>query len=74
MQASFHAAQNHRKYSEASDSSLLESFLIEDDEEQNTSVDEDSEFVLVADQEAPDTETCVWEETVSGIKVFSYNC
>ncbi|CAG5087134.1 Oidioi.mRNA.OKI2018_I69.PAR.g11464.t1.cds [Oikopleura dioica] len=68
MQASFHASQNHRKYSEASDSSLLESFLIEDDEEQNTSVDEDSEFVLVADQEAPDTETCVWEETVSGIK------
>ena len=78
MQASFHATQKretcggNRKYSETSDSSLIESFLIEDDEEHDTSVDEDSEFVLVADQEAPDTETCVWEETISGIKVFFY--
>lgn len=77
MQASFHAAQKienkeyagNRKYSEASDTSLIESFLIEDDEENSACIEDDSEFVLVADQEAPDTETCVWEETISGIKV-----
>jgi len=76
MQASFHAAQKNenkeyggsRKYSEASDCSLIESFLIEDDEENSASIEDESEFVLVADQEAPDTETCVWEETISGIK------
>ena len=78
MQASFHAAQTqnsggNRKYSEASDTSLIESFLIEDDEENSASIEDDSEFVLVADQEAPDTETCVWEETISGIKVLIFS-
>lgn len=80
MLASFHAAQKienkeyagNRKYSEASDTSLIESFLIEDDEENSACIEDDSEFVLVADQEAPDTETCVWEETISGIKVLLF--
>lgn len=60
---------DHRKYSEQSDTgSLLESSFIEVDDSKDDSLDDDSEFVLVTDQETPDSETCTWEETIAGLK------
>jgi len=58
----------NRKYSEASDTSLIESFAFELDEDTHHDPDDDTEFVLVNDSEAPDSETCTWEECIATIK------
>jgi len=58
-----------RKYSEQSDTSLLESFAFELDEMgRRDDTDDDAEFVLVTDSETPDSETCTWEECIATIK------
>jgi len=53
-----------RRCSEQSDISLVESFIEEADDFNETG----DEFVLVDDQETPDSETCTWEECIASIK------
>jgi len=55
-----------RRCSEQSDISLVESFIEEADDFNETG----DEFVLVDDQETPDSETCTWEECIASIKVI----
>ena len=58
-----------RRFSEQSDISLVDSFVETDDF--SNSEDQVDEFVLVDDNETPDSETCTWEECIATIKVYS---
>jgi len=53
-----------RRTSEHSDASLIEASFIEADDQS----DQGDDFVLVDDDETPDSETCTWEECIACIK------